>query len=438
MSYDFRMALRNLRTRPIETFIPILIVGLAIALSVAVIVLADGAEEGIVQASDPFGVMVIGAAGSGQDLVLSSILLQGNPIGNIPYEVYEELENDDARVQLAVPLAFGDSIGGARLIGTNYNFFELRSDQSAPPAFQIAEGRLFEPFESEGEEHDEEEHHDDVVAEVVLGSLAATGTGLRIGDRFHGTHGVSGGIAENVHENLEYLVVGVLKPSGTAYDTAAYTSIEAVWHVHEDEEQVNLPSMGQTTLSQEQAGAPTTNQVTSILILPTGFIEQNQIAQQFYVEPTLQAAFPGEQLGNLINLLNQGQDILEGVGYLVLVIAALTLFLSMYSSVLSRRKSIAIMRGIGTSRVSVSRIIVFETIIVSISGAILGRILGYLFALGAATIYSSQSAIPVPIRFLPDLEVVLWILSIGVGIISGLIPALMAYRINVVEQLFPS
>jgi len=55
-----------------------------------------------------------------------------------------------------------------------------------------------------------------------------------------------------------------------------------------------------------------------------------------------------------------------------------------------------------------------------------------------AQIYSTQSAIPIPIRFLPELEMILWVLSIGVGILAGLIPALMAYRVDVVERLFPS
>ena len=431
MMYDLEVAWLNLRNRPVETSVPIIVVALAIALSVAVFALSDGAERGIIKASDPFGVLVVGSAGSGQELVLSSILLQGTPIGNIPYPVYETLESDDARVRLAVPLAFGDSVNGARIIGTNQNFFELRTSQLAPPAFQIAEGRLFDNTPHD----DEEEHHGD--AEAVLGSLAARRLGLGIGDRFFGTHGVGAGIAENVHENLAYVVVGILDPSNTAYDTAIYTTIEAVWDVHADESEDTTPSIGQTSLVQEQAGAPITNQVTAVLVLPTGYFELSQIAQEFYLEPTLQAAFPGEELGNLINLLNQGQQVLEVVGYMVLVIAGLTLFLSMYSAVLARQQSIAVMRGLGNSRQSVSRIIVFETLIVSISGALLGRVIGYGVAFVIARIYSIQSAIPISVRFLPELEGILWLLSIGVGILAGLIPALMAYRVNVVERLFP-
>lgn len=442
MRYDLQVAWRNLRNRPIESLVPILVVALAIALSVAVFALSDGAEEGIVQASDPFGVLVIGSAGSGQELVLSSILLQGNPIGNIPYAIYEDLANDVERVQLAVPLAFGDSYRGYRIIGTNENFFALRTSQLAPPAFQFAQGRMFAEFEGPaqhtGDDPQGDEHEAVAKAEVVLGAQVAAQTGLGIGDTFFGTHGIGIGIAENRHDNLEFEVVGILHPSRTAYDTAIYTPYRAVWAVHDQPAASDLPTSGQTLLVEEQAAAPVADQMTVVLVLPTGFVEQNQIAQQFYLDPTLQAAFPGEELGALINLLNQGQQVLEVVGYMVLFIAGMTLFLSMYSAVLARQQSIAIMRGLGNNRLSIARIIIIETLIVSVVGALVGRVLGYGLALLIAQVYSAQSAIPIPIRFLPELEAILWGLSIIVGILAGLIPALMAYRVNVVERLFPS
>ncbi|MEL7433089.1 MAG: FtsX-like permease family protein [Chloroflexota bacterium] len=429
--YDLKVAWRNLRNRPIESSVPIFVVALAIALSVTVFALSDGAEEGIVQASDPFQMLVIGSAGSGQDLVLSSVMLQGNPIGNIPYEVYENLENDIERVQLAVPLAMGDSVGNARIIGTNHNFFEIRRTQVDPPAFQLAEGRLFtEAIGNTG---------DILEAEAVFGALSARRLGLNIGDTFLGTHGIGVGIAENVHENVVYTVVGILHPTNTPYDTAVYTSLDAVWgsHVRENDPNNAFPTIAGLT-PQVVADAPSSGEVTAVLVSATSFANLNRIAQEFYLEPTLQAAFPGDELGQLIGLLNQGQQVLEIVGYLVLGIAGLTLFLSMYSAVLSRQQSIAIMRGLGNNRASIFRMIIFETLIVSIVGALLGRVIGYSLALIIADIYSAQSAIPIPIRFLPELELVLWVLSIGVGILAGLIPAWLAYRVDVVKHLFPS
>lgn len=140
--YDIGIAWQNVRHRPVGTLIPVLVVGLALALAIAVIALADAGQEGLIQASDPFGMVIVGPAGSGQQLVLSSILLQDNPIGSMPYSVYADLR-DDPRVQLAVPLVFGDNVAGARLIGTDANVFEIRRSRSAPPTFQIVEGRIF-------------------------------------------------------------------------------------------------------------------------------------------------------------------------------------------------------------------------------------------------------------------------------------------------------
>ena len=501
MRYDLSLAWRNLRNCPVETAIPVFVIALAIALSVAVVSLADAAEEGVVQASDPFGVLVIGSAGSGQQLVLSSVLLQGNPIGNISYEVYQSLK-DDPRVRLAVPLALGDNVGGARIIGTSLNFFELRVDQTAAPAFRIAQGSLFD----DANEFD-----------AVLGSDAARRLGLGIGEQFQGTHGVGSGIAENVHQQV-YTVVGILQASGTAYDSAVYTQLRSVWDVHsdgdhagedgdhegddddyaEDDDHVeedgdhaeedgdtaneadehqdsDFAITGLSTAAAiaqradaEVGGAALPGQVTSVLVLPAGFIEQNQIVQEFYVDPTLQAAFPGQELGELLSLLSQSQRVLNLVSYLVLGIAALTVFLSMYNAVLARQQSIAIMRSLGSRRSSIFRIIIFETLIVSLAGAILGRFIGYGVAALAAGVYSQQSAIPVSIRLFEEIgvlfghlqsalnpatappitslgnlnllqfELLLWVISIVVGLLAGLIPAAMAYRVNVVEKLFPS
>jgi hypothetical protein len=39
---------------------------------------------------------------------------------------------------------------------------------------------------------------------------------------------------------------------------------------------------------------------------------------------------------------------------------------------------------------------------------------------------------------LPELEPFLWLLPILLGLLAGLVPALMAYRVDVVEKLFPT
>ncbi len=412
MSYDLQMAWRNLLERPIQTWIPILVVALSIGLSLAVVALGDGVRQGIIRASDPFGVLVVGAKGSSQQLVLSTILLQGVPVGNMGYEVYERLQNDQ-RVALAVPIALGDNVGGARIIGTNNSLFSLQSDLNRAPYFQLAQGgNLQQEFDT------------------VLGADAASALGLSVGDRFQGSHGVEQGLASDLHED-SFTVVGILQPTDSPYDRAVFTTMESVWEVHEEAPQGLNPSL---VIQSPSA----TNDLTAVLVRPVGFSEANQLWQEFYTSNDAQAAFPGLEIGGIFDLLSQGERILNIVGVLVLVIAGLTVFLAMYSAIVAREQSIAIMRSLGASRNNILRVVLFETLLVVIGGALLGRVVGYGMALSIASWVSNQSAVPIPIRILPNLEVVLILFPLLIGILAALLPALMAYRVNVVEKLFPS
>ncbi|MCB0115163.1 MAG: FtsX-like permease family protein [Caldilineaceae bacterium] len=96
------------------------------------------------------------------------------------------------------------------------------------------------------------------------------------------------------------------------------------------------------------------------------------------------------------------------------------------------------MRGLGARRANVFRIVLFETVLLALLGALLGRIVGYGGAWIIAQQISDQAAFPVPIRWLPELEPLLWGLPLLLGLVADLIPAWQAYRVDVVEKLFPT
>ena len=64
-------------------------------------------------------------------------------------------------------------------------------------------------------------------------------------------------------------------------------------------------------------------------------------------------------------------------------------------------------------------------------------LLGYGTAGLIAAAIARQSAIPIAITYLGNLEVALWLLPLALGLLAGLLPAWQAYRVNVVEKLFP-
>jgi putative ABC transport system permease protein len=409
MRQDLHLAWRSVVTRPVLTLVPALVVALAVGLTIAVLALGDGLRRGIVQASDPFGALVVGPKGDSQQLVLNTLLLQGLPLGTIPYDVYERLA-EDTRVRLAVPLATGDNLGGAPIIGTSAAFFELRPSLNEPPSYQIADGRLFEQE-----------------FEAVLGSRAAQDTGLRVGDSFRGAHGFEPGLEDDVHEQV-YTVVGVLRPSGTSYDNAVLTTAASVWHVHEEHED-------EETAAEEPGHDEEHGDLTAILVLPVGFAEQNQIWQEFYAGTEAQAVFPGSELGGLFDLVRQGERVLTWVGYLILAIAAATIFLSVYSSTVNRERDLAVLRSLGASRLNIFRIVLFEALLLSGIGVLLGHVLGYVAAALIGEAVSQQFAIPLLMRLQTELILPLILLTLGAGIVAGLLPAVLAYRVDVVDKL---
>ena len=433
MIYSLQVAWRNVSARPIQTTVSALVVALAIALFVAVALLSDALQRGIIRASDPFGVLVVGAKGSAQQLVLSTLLLQGNPVGNIPQHIFDDLAADP-RTALVVPIAMGDNVGGARIIGTNENFFALRPSELEEPAFQLASGRLFAAD-----------------FEVVLGSRAAQGLGLREGDQFVPSHGVTPGLEQDVHGEA-HTVVGILQPSRTPYDNAAFTTVVSVQSVHAehadeehadeehaDEEHTDEEHTDEEHADEEHADEEhADDQITAILVKPTGFIEQNELWQEFYTGTEAQAAFPGRELGGLFDLLNQGQTLLVWVGYLAAGMAGLTLFLAVYGAAGARERLLAIMRGLGANRQVIFQVVMFEAMWVALLGALAGRALGYGTAWLITQRLADESAIPLRVRYLPELETLLWLLPLGLGLVAGLLPAWQAYRVNVIEKLFPT
>jgi putative ABC transport system permease protein len=424
--YELKIAWRNLLNRPVQTAVTITVIALALALAVTVTHLNDALQRGIIRASDPFGVLVIGAKGSGQQLVLSTLLLQGTPVGNIDGRIYTAL-HDDPRVALAVPIAMGDNVGGARLVGTDQSFFDLRPSRQEPPAFQLAAGRLFAAD-----------------FEAVLGSRAAAELGLQIGDRFQPQHGVERGLEVDNHAEV-HTIVGILQPSDTPFDNAALTTVDSVILMHGGSEGAGETAAVTEHADELHAEAEDNDhdhvaggQVTAVLVLPTGFIEANELWREFYTGSEAQAVFPGRELGALFDLLNQGQEILIFVGYLAAAMAALTLFLAIYSATESRQQLLAILRGVGAGRRTVVLVVLVETVLIALLGALLGRILGYVTASLIATELVRQSAIPLSINYLGNVEPVLWLAPLILGILAGLLPAWQAYRVNVIEKLFPS
>jgi putative ABC transport system permease protein len=136
-------------------------------------------------------------------------------------------------------------------------------------------------------------------------------------------------------------------------------------------------------------------------------------------------AFIKETVGTVLNLLN----------LFLLAIAAVSAFVggigisnTMFMSVLERRREIGVLKAIGATRNTILLIFVIESALIGAGGGILGLALGYLALLAVGSF-----GVPY-ILGLSQISFAFFF-SVGVGVISGLIPALNASKVPAVEAL---
>jgi len=179
--------------------------------------------------SDAQGYHLIGGGKGGDtQLVLSTVFHLGESRYTIPYSFYREFTDGQYAdlVKVAVPYCLGDSFdprpegdglpGGElfRVVATTPDLFDKleygANADGTPKRYTFREGRNF---------------HADRPFEAVLGSVVAAKSGVKVGDTIQPTHGISG--RGDRHDN--FLVRGVLEPTGTANDRAVFVNIEGFY-----------------------------------------------------------------------------------------------------------------------------------------------------------------------------------------------------------------
>ena len=109
-------------------------------------------------------------------------------------------------------------------------------------------------------------------------------------------------------------------------------------------------------------------------------------------------------------------------------------------SVRERTKEIGVLRAIGLSRRSIFLDILLESLWISGIGFILGAGLGYLLAnvLDMTILHLTGDSLPEDMSFIfISIGVILQVsfLALGIGIVSGLLPAIRAVRLNISEVI---
>lgn len=379
-----------------------------------------------------------------------------------------------------IPVCLGDYFGPFRVVGTEPAMFDSQAfGDEGDKKYEWAQGRNFQTWT--------EEHG---FFEAVVGATVARERQVKLGDRIATTHGDPEG---HGHGTL-FTVVGILKPTGTPNDRAAFINIEGFYLMEshakplertkpqpgdepdanaadaEDpvrqraEAEAHRASIGQTQRAEDQAHPehlrdplPLEHREVSAMLVQTispivapaleNVINEGQVAQ---------AALPvGEIFGLFEIIVRPIQTALLALTIVICVVSGISILVSIYNSMNDRRHEIAVMRALGASRGTVFAIILFESIFLSLGGGLFGWVGGHtLNALASAKIEQVTGVSLGFFDFAPAVNVlellgqeptIEWLAVstelllvpglILLAVIVGFLPAFSAYRTDVSRSL---
>ncbi len=389
------VAFKYLRGRAVASALTALAVALGVSLIIASVLLARGIKDGFLEGTTDYS-LVVGAKGSPMQLVLNVVFRLDLPTPNILHRTYRDVQTD-ARVEVAVPVALGDAYQGFRYVATNGAYFAAFPWRRK--TFSLSAGTFFRDTRPEEPSYD-----------AVLGAEVARRTGLQVGDRFY-----------EGEEMAEYplTVVGILRSTRSADDRAIFFSLASFWGMNEVARKMQVKPL------------------TAVLIRPKRMSDLPSLHRELNVSAETQAVFPSAVLLTIFNMLGLAEDVLALILGIVAVIVLLYVFVSMYSATLERKREIATMRALGASRAVIMRLILVESGSLAVIGGVAGIVGGHGVAyLGAALLAARGGLVANPF-LLGALQPVVLGTVVLLGALAGLLPAVLAYRTEVAENLAP-
>jgi putative ABC transport system permease protein len=427
-----KIAWKNIWFKPLNTALSIILLTASVAIITLLILLQGQFEKKFNDNIEDID-LVLGAQGSPLQLILSSVYQVDAPTGNIDYnEAKVWMRNP--MVKTAIPLAFGDNYRGFKIVGTTPDYLKKFGAQ-------VTSGNIFEKD-----------------FEVVIGSSIAQKLNLKVGDKFFGSHGDAE--EGEVHDHHAYIVAGIASQTDKVVDNLILSNISSVWamhdhehkegteeehdHAHEavadahdhDHDHEGHAEEEHENEHEEAAISEEGKQITSVLIEfkgPVGVaIWPRLIAQN----TKMQAASPAIEINRLFTLFGIGLDALKYLAMGIMLISGISIFIALFNTLKERKYEFALLRVNGASRLQLLSLVLIESLLLCVTGFVFGTIVGRIalvFISGSSEDEFKMSFNP--FEFVWEKEGYLFLLTIFVGILAAVIPAVKAYSLNISKTL---
>ena len=399
----FSLSWRYLWSRPLASALNLLLLTLGLASMAFVLIAQDQIDHAFER--DLAGIdVVVGAKGSPLQLILAGVFHMDVPPGNVPLAEVQALASHPQVAQV-IPLSLGDSVMGFRIVGTS-------ADYPAHYGATLAQGALWS-----------------APMQAVLGAQVAQATGLQMGQRFTGSHGLGGGGHE--HADMPYTVVGVLAPCGCVLDRLVVTDTASVWNVHEGLAAGEFQSLS----AEDREAIEAEREVTLALVRYNTPMAAISFPRFINATTKMQAAAPAMEITRLLSMVGVGTRVLQGMGAVLLLVAALSVFIALWSAVRERRADTAMLRLLGAPPVKVGALLLCEALWL----ALLASALGLLAAQGLSALvgwwWMADQGLAISGWHWPIALAVVPVAALGVALAAAAVPAVSAYRMDVLSLL---
>jgi len=386
MKIPFKYTIKNFTSRKLTTFITIFGVALVVFVFTAVLMMAYGIQKTLIATGQPDNVLITRKAATGE----ISSLVDGETQDVIRTLPHIAVNKNGKQIISKEPVViinlekFGGGMSNVTVRGVSDVVLELR------PQVKIIQGQMFNFG----------------LRELIVGS-GVTGKfkGAAIGDevKFAGD---------------KWKIVGIFNSDGSGFDSEMWGDSEQL---------LNAFNRGNT--------------ISSMTLKLDDLNNFNEFKKQFEFDRRLQQFEPKIEQKYFEEQSEFMAAFIRIIGIVITIIfsfgAMIGATITMYAAVANRTVEIGTLRALGFKRRSILVVFLIESLVIAISGGIIGIFLAsFLQFINISTLnFQSFSELAFSFSLSPSIIITSIIFSILMGIIGGFLPSIRAARLNIVNAL---
>lgn len=379
------LAVKNLLRRRGRTILTILGVAIAIAALFSLLSFNSGYEKQLSGELSSLGIHIL-AVPKGCPYEAASLIIHGGVIPKYLSDSDVEAAKKISGIEIASPMLLHQFYKD----GKPHIVYGINIDDmlSLKPWWKV-EGRFFSQYE------------DNV---MVIGRSLADKEKLNVGD-----------VLPFGPDKTPFTIVGILERTGTQDDEFHFLPLQVVQRVFDKP-----------------------GQVTTIAIRVRDISKTPEISSQLEKIPDIQVVTMTQVMGTIMNLVGSARTLLMSVIAVAIIISAVGIMNTLLMSVNERMREFGMMKAIGASGADIGKLILIETLFITIIGGVIGLLLS---TLGSSLIegfvkgiipYSPAGRLIAPE---PGLIGLCLLFSVIIGFACGIYPAIKASRLTPMEAI---